>query len=95
MFGGHGVYHEGLMFALVADDVLYLKADAASAGAFTALGLGPFVYEKNGRKTRMSYYAAPEAIFDDPDVAKEWAERAYAAALRGAKPKKGARGKGT
>ena len=27
MFGVHGVYCDGVMFALIADDVLYLKAD--------------------------------------------------------------------
>lgn len=34
MFGGHGVFHEGLMFALVADDVLYQKADGKSSKLF-------------------------------------------------------------
>ena len=42
MFGGFGVYHDGLMFALVADDVLYLKADEKSVGAFVGLGFGAF-----------------------------------------------------
>lgn len=93
MFGGQGVYHDGLMFALVADDVLYLKADAQSAGAFTSRGLEAFAYEKGGRRVRMSYYAAPEEVFDDPDAAREWAARAYGAALRGAKSKKGSKGR--
>ena len=88
MFGGYGVYHDGLMFALVADDVLYLKADATSASSFVKLGLPQFEYLKNGKKMRMSYYAAPEDIFDDPEQAKEWANRAYEAALRAKKPKK-------
>ena len=88
MFGGYGVYHDGLMFALVADDVLYLKADENSAGSFVGLGLQQFEYEKSGKKIRMSYYAAPEEIFDNPELAKEWAGRAYEAALRARKPKK-------
>lgn len=88
MFGGYGVYHDGLMFALVADDVLYLKADENSVGSFVELGLQQFEYEKSGKKMRMSYYAAPEEIFDNPEKAKEWADRAYEAALRARKPKK-------
>ena len=82
MFGGHGVYHEGLMFALVADDVLYLKADDDSSDAFESLGLPQFEYVKSGRKMSMSYYAAPDDIFDDPEHAREWADRAFEAALR-------------
>ena len=42
MFGGLGVYREGLMFALVVDEVLYLKADEAMAAALAALGRNPF-----------------------------------------------------
>lgn len=83
MFGGHGLYRDALMFALVADDVLYLKADEASADAFDALGLPPFEYEKGGRTTRMSYRRAPDTLFDDPEEARRWAELAWQAALRG------------
>jgi len=86
MFGGYGVYHQDLMFALVADDVLYLKADAESSAFFDQLGLSRFEYIKDGKMTRMSYYMAPEEIFDDADVAKVWAVRAYEAALRSRKP---------
>lgn len=88
MFGGHGIYHDGLMFALVADEVLYLKADDISAEKFTDLGLRPFEYVKGGKTIRMSYYAAPEEIFDDAEQAHEWAARAYQAALRARKPGK-------
>lgn len=87
MFGGHGVYHDDLMFGLVANDVLYLKADKQSAPAFEAEGLERFIYVKQGNPTALSYYAAPESIFDDPDAAREWATRAYSAALRAHPPK--------
>lgn len=92
MFGGYGIYHDNLMFGLVADDVLYLKVDAQSATLFEDLDLKPFEYMKNGKSMKMSYYMAPEAIFDDRDVAKEWAQHAFAAALRSGKPKKRAKG---
>lgn len=82
MFGGYGIYHDGLMFALVADDVLYLKADASSEGAFKALGLEKFQYVKKGRTIRMSYYEAPEDLFDNTEQAKIWADLAFEAALR-------------
>ncbi|WP_355660982.1 TfoX/Sxy family protein [Halomonas salifodinae] len=82
MFGGYGIYHDGLMFALVADETLYLKVDAQSLGDFEAQGLEPFVYVKGGRPVKMSYYQAPVAIFEDEALAADWARRAFAAALR-------------
>ena len=85
MFGGYGIYHDHLMFGLVSDEVLYLKADDRSADAFSKKGLQPFEYEKNGKKIKIAYYMAPEEIFDDPEIAKEWAVRAFEAALRGRK----------
>jgi len=82
MFGGYGVYHQGLMFALVADDTLYLKADAETIHLFEQEGLEPFEYDKNGKVMKMSYYLAPEEIMDDPDLAMLWGQRAFQAALR-------------
>jgi DNA transformation protein len=82
MFGGYGIYHDDLMFALVAYDVLYLKADEQSRSAFEERGLPPFEYEKNGKTMKMSYYLAPESIFDDREEARVWAARAFDAALR-------------
>ncbi|MGD9853013.1 MAG: TfoX/Sxy family protein [Nitrospirales bacterium] len=81
MFGGDGIFHKGLMFALVADDVLYLKSDETIVSHFEERELEQFEYEKNGKGFRMSYYMAPEEIFDDPEIAKVWAARSYAAAF--------------
>ena len=82
MFGGYGIYHDGLMIGLVADDVLYLKTDALTAPRFEEAGSSPFEYTKNGVSMKMSYASAPVEIFDDPEAAKEWASRAFEAALR-------------
>jgi DNA transformation protein and related proteins len=91
MFGGYGVYHEGLMFGLVADDTLYLKADATNARYFEEQGLGPFEYRKHGKTIRMSYYQAPDGIMDDRELAAIWARRSVAAALRTRAPGKKSR----
>ena len=88
MFGGYGIFHKGLMFALVADDTLYLKVDEKISQYFTERELEQFCYEKQGRFFKMSYYMAPEDIFDDPEEAKVWADRSYGAAVRSKKPKK-------
>ena len=81
-FGGYGVYHGDVMFGLVADDILYLKADAESEPHFSTRGLDQFEYIKNGKPVRMSYFMAPEEIFEDCSEAKKWAALAYVAALR-------------
>ncbi len=86
MFGGYGIYQNDLMFALVADNVLYLKADDVSRQAFVEQRLSPFEYVRKGKPIQLSYYAAPDELFDDAELAKDWADRAFAAALRGRKP---------
>ena len=89
MFGGAGIFRDGLMFALIAEETLYLKADAASQGDFEALSLPPFTYgAKGGKRTVMSYWRAPEACLDDRDEMTEWAQKAFAAALRAQRPAK-------
>ncbi len=88
MFGGYGIFYKGLMFGLVADDSLYLKVDETISSFFTDRELEQFSYEKQGKAFKMSYFMAPEDIFDDPEEAKIWADRSYAAAVRSSKPKK-------
>lgn len=85
MFGGYGLYHDGVMFGLVADNTLYLKVDAINKPDFEQQGLGPFEFNKNGKLMKMSYYQAPEEIMDDLDLAADWARSAHEAALRSRK----------
>ena len=82
MFGGYGIYHDGLMFALAADETLYLKVDDESIGRFEAEGLPPFTFDMNGRTASMSYHQAPAEVTEDPAQAAIWARIAYEAALR-------------
>ncbi|MBB4040994.1 DNA transformation protein [Microvirga flocculans] len=83
MFGGQGIYHADVMFALEAYGELYLKADDESAAFFRDLGSRPFVYEtRDGRRTAMSYWLMPESALDDPDEASELGRMAVAAAHR-------------
>ena len=82
MFGGHGIYHNDLMFALVADDVLFLKGDDDTIPKYEENGMEPFQFEMKGKVGTMKYYSAPEDIYDDPELASQWAELAYGAAQR-------------
>jgi DNA transformation protein len=83
MFGGAGIYAHGTMFALVADGVIYLKADELSTSAFERENLPPFTYgTKDGKRGVMSYRRMPERLYDDPDELATWARAALAAAQR-------------
>jgi len=89
MFGGAGVYCDDLFFAIMDDDTIYLKADGETQAAFEARGLSPFTFEtKDGSAASMSYYSAPEEIFDDEDDLREWTTLALNAARRASKFKK-------
>lgn len=84
MFGGAGLFCDGVMFALIADDVLYLKADDDSKSDFEAEGLGPFVYSGKNKPIEMSYWRAPDRLLDDGDEMLAWARVALAVAKRAA-----------
>jgi DNA transformation protein len=88
MFGGWGIYKDGVIFALIAHDQLYLKVDDGNRAAFQANRLAPFTYAGKGRPVQMSYYEAPGEGFDDPEILCDWARDAYAAALRSRKPRR-------
>ena len=83
MFGGHGIFRDGVMFGLVADDALYLKADDRNRAMFESCGLPRFEYAKQGKRITVSYYLAPGEAMDDPRTLAEWARPAFEAALRG------------
>jgi DNA transformation protein len=91
MFGGRGVFKDGLMFALLSSrGVFYFKADEATAPAFVAEGCEQFAPEmKAGRAMALPYWRAPERLFDEPDEFADWARRAFAVAVR-AREAKGA-----
>ncbi len=82
MFGGHGVYLDGLFMAIIAEDELYLKADDVTRAAFDAESCAPFVYSKDGKNMTMSYRRAPDEAMDAPHLMLPWARRALEAALR-------------
>jgi DNA transformation protein and related proteins len=91
MFGGQGIYQDGLMFALEAGGELYLKVDEESVGTFQELGSRPFTVEmRNGSATMTSYWLIPESALDDPDEARDFAATALGAARR-AKARKGSK----
>lgn len=81
MFGGAGIYASGVVFALVADDVLYLKADETNREDFERAGAGPFQPWPDKPMT-MSYYEVPADVLEDRDLLRQWGQKALHAAGR-------------
>lgn len=88
MFGGAGVFCDGVMFALIADDVLYLRVDDQTQPNYEREDLAEFVYQGRGKLYRMPYYEAPPSVFSDPRAAHAWGTAALEAAKRSGSKKR-------
>ena len=89
MFGGEGLFRDGLMFAIVHEERLYFKTSEESRQAFIAEGAGPLFYKfKTAEGVLTSYYELPDRLYDDPDELAEWARAAFAVALQSPTAKK-------
>lgn len=89
MMGGGTLYLDGVTFAILAEDGLWLKADAQSDAAWDAAGCPRFTYHlKDGRTGTMNYRRAPDDVDDDADAMRQWARLALEAGIRAAARKK-------
>ena len=89
MFGGASVYANGLIFALLDDGIVWLKADDVNAPLLADAGSRQFTYPtRDGAMTAMAYWSLPESAVDDPDEAADWARKSIDAALRKAATRK-------
>ena len=88
MFGGHGLFLEGRMFAIVDDGVLFFKVDGENEGDFETLGLPRFTYKRQGKAMSLGYRRAPEEASENPRAFAKWAQGAIEAAKRAAKKKR-------
>jgi len=89
MMGGATLYLDGTIFAIVADDLLWFKADADSNAAWDAADCPRFtVTFKDGKVDTMNYRRAPDDVYDDADALRTWAALGVAAGLRAPARKK-------
>lgn len=83
MMGGATLYLDGTLFAIAFDDALWFKADAQSNALWDAAGCPRFTYvRRDGRGLAMNYRRAPEDVYDDPDLMRQWAGPALEAGRR-------------
>lgn len=88
MFGGLGVFADGMMFALVAYGELYMKSESETEPLFEAAGSEPFVYEREGRSSiKMGYHKLPGDAFEDEDEFLKWARLSFTSARKAAAKK--------
>jgi DNA transformation protein and related proteins len=92
MFGGSGIYAEGLCFAIEADGEIFLKTDSLSQPSFSAADSAPFTYVAKGKTRPTSYWSLPTLAHEDDDELRRWAGMGLDAARRAAearaKPKR-------
>jgi DNA transformation protein len=83
MFGKTGVFCDGLMLGMVTDNTLYFRVDDRNRATFKeAECFPPLNYEKQGHTIDLSFWRAPERLFDEPDELVAWGRAALAAARR-------------
>jgi DNA transformation protein len=82
MFRSTGIFCDGVMFGLVSDGTIFLKADETSIPDYEREGSGPFTYTRSKRAGRVAlpYWRLPERLYDDPEELAVWAGRALAVA---------------
>jgi DNA transformation protein len=88
MFGGAGLYCDGVMFGLIADDVAFLKVDDSNREDFVKTGSSAFnPFPEKAKTYVMSYYEIPADVLEDRQLLSKWAERALAVARKKKKKK--------
>jgi DNA transformation protein len=87
MFGGSGIYAEGLCFAIESGGEVFLKTDSLSRADFSAADSVPFTYVAKGKSRPTSYWSLPVIAHDEADELRRWAGMGLDAARRAATAK--------
>jgi DNA transformation protein len=88
LFGGAGIYADGVMFALISGGQIYLKTDDTLTPAFAAEGCRAFEYgAKGNRRAINSFWQMPDRLYDDADELAAWARRSFVVARQKAAAK--------
>ena len=85
MFGGKGIYCDGVILAVEVDGEILLKGDGETALQLEEAGARQWAYDGKGKPVKMPYWSIPDSAYDDPDEMARWVKLAYSAALRAKK----------
>ncbi len=87
MFGGVGLYYDGLFFGLISGDTLYFKVDDSNRADYVARGMGQFRPFRDRPEVSMTYYELPADALEDADECAAWARRSVAVAMAAKQPR--------
>jgi DNA transformation protein len=95
MFGGFGIYLDGVMFGLIAFDRLYFRTDDGNVEDYRKAKSEPFTYEGRAAPIEMPYWKVPDRVYRKGGDLIAWAGKAHEAARRvkAAKPARRRRGR--
>lgn len=86
MFGGHGIYKDGYIFAIEAWDKIFFKVDDSNRMDFISRDAEQFVYEQgNHKQTKMNYYVLPEDVMEDREELGKWVDKSVEVSKRSKK----------
>lgn len=83
MFGGIGIFKDGLMFAKIGGDTFRLKVDESNQKQFEDRGMKPSYSEK--KKKGMPYWEVPQDILEDRKELAKWANQSFKIAFKSKK----------
>jgi DNA transformation protein len=87
MFGGYGVYKDGVIFGLIDDERIYFKVDESNRSDYEVAGSKPFSYIHKGKEMSMAYWEVPEEILDDKDKVEKWLQKSVTVSVNAKKAK--------
>jgi DNA transformation protein len=87
MFGGYGIYKDGLIVGIIVDDELYFKVDESVKKKYEELGSVPFTYNRGDKIFAMPYWKVPIDIMENEDELENWLEGAYRVSMYSKKSK--------
>lgn len=85
MFGGYGLYKDGVIFGMIVEENLYFKSGAVNKADFAKHNSQPFSYEGRGKIIETSYYQVPSVIYEDRDEVEKWVDKAVTASIESKK----------
>jgi len=80
MFGGYGIYKDGIICALIIDNELYFKADNEAATFYKQFDSQPFTYQGKNKPVQMCYWQVPSEVLEDETMLDQWFSIAWKAA---------------
>jgi DNA transformation protein and related proteins len=81
MFGGVGLYSDGLFFGLIDDDTLFFKTSDANIADYRSRNMPKFMPFPDKTGAVMGYHQVPADVIEDPETLVEWARKSLAVAL--------------